>query len=46
MARIRLVSVDDAYQIAAIYEPMVTETAVSFERDPPTAEGSPGGLMK
>ena len=30
-------SVDDADQIAAIYEPLVLETAVSFELEPPGA---------
>ena len=35
MPRLRPVSVDDADQIAAIYEPLVLETAVSFELDPP-----------
>jgi len=33
--RLRPVSVDDADQIAAIYEPVVRETAVSFELVPP-----------
>ena len=35
MPRLRPVSVGDADQIAAIYEPLVRETAVSFELDPP-----------
>jgi phosphinothricin acetyltransferase len=38
MTRIRPVSVDDATQIAAIYEPMVRQTAVSFELEPPTPD--------
>ena len=37
MPRLRPVSVDDADQIAAIYEPLVLETAVSFELEPPGA---------
>jgi phosphinothricin acetyltransferase len=38
MTRIRPVSVDDATQIAAIYEPMVRQTAVSFELEPPAPD--------
>ena len=34
--RLRPVSLDDADQIAAIYEPLVRETPVSFELDPPS----------
>lgn len=34
---IRLARPDDARAIAAIYEPAVTESAVSFETDPPDA---------
>ena len=34
---IRLATIDDAEQIAAIYAPVVRETAISFELEPPTA---------
>jgi L-amino acid N-acyltransferase YncA len=37
-ATIRLATADDAEQIAAIYAPFVTGTAVSFEAEPPDAE--------
>lgn len=35
MANIRTVTIEDATQIAAIYEPWVRDTAVSFESEPP-----------
>ncbi|WP_435153487.1 arsinothricin resistance N-acetyltransferase ArsN1 family B [Haladaptatus sp. DFWS20] len=35
MALIRLAETDDAAQIAAIYAPVVRETIISFETDPP-----------
>ena len=35
---IRLATIDDAAEIQAIYEPIVLETAVSFELVPPTVE--------
>ena len=35
--RIRDATVDDATAIAAIYAPLVTETIVSFEEEPPSA---------
>jgi phosphinothricin acetyltransferase len=35
---IRLATIDDAAQIQAIYEPIVLETAISFELVPPTVE--------
>lgn len=35
MAHIRLAEADDAAQIAAIYAPVVRETIISFETDPP-----------
>jgi len=35
---LRLVSTEDAAQIAAIYAPYVLDTPISFEQDPPTAE--------
>jgi phosphinothricin acetyltransferase len=35
---IRLVSADDAEEIRAIYAPYVRESAISFERTPPTVE--------
>jgi phosphinothricin acetyltransferase len=38
MTRLRLVSLEDATQIAAIYQPMVSETAVSFELEPPAPD--------
>jgi L-amino acid N-acyltransferase YncA len=34
-AIIRLATIDDAEQIAAIYAPVVTDTPISFELDPP-----------
>jgi phosphinothricin acetyltransferase len=37
-ASIRLARDDDAEQIAAIYAPFVSNTVVSFEVDPPTAD--------
>ncbi|MGH8952268.1 MAG: arsinothricin resistance N-acetyltransferase ArsN1 family B [Acidimicrobiia bacterium] len=38
MPRIRPVTPDDAARIAAIYEPVVRDTAVSFELEPPSPE--------
>lgn len=35
---VRLATIDDAAEIQAIYEPIVLETAVSFELVPPTVE--------
>lgn len=35
--RIRLAAADDAAALAAVYRPYVTDTAVSFETDPPDA---------
>ena len=35
---IRLATIDDAAEIQAIYEPIVLETAISFELVPPTVE--------
>ena len=35
---IRLASTDDAPAIAAIYAPVVADTAISFEEVPPTAD--------
>ena len=35
---IRLATEHDAEQVAAIYEPNVTDTTISFELDPPTAD--------
>jgi hypothetical protein len=37
-ARIRLATERDAEQIAAIYAPNVTDTIISFELEPPTAD--------
>ena len=37
LASIRLVRADDAAQIAATYEPIVRDTAISFELEPPDA---------
>ncbi|HLF43767.1 MAG TPA: arsinothricin resistance N-acetyltransferase ArsN1 family B [Acidimicrobiia bacterium] len=39
MPRIRLVEAGDAAQLAAIYDPVVRETAVSFEIEPPGPQG-------
>lgn len=36
--RLRQVSIEDAGQLAAIYEPVVRETAISFELEPPGAD--------
>jgi phosphinothricin acetyltransferase len=36
--KIRLATLADAEQIAAIYAPIVLNTAISFETEPPTAE--------
>jgi L-amino acid N-acyltransferase YncA len=36
--RVRQVTIEDAGQIAAIYEPVVRETAISFELEPPGPE--------
>ena len=36
--RVRLASVDDAKEMLAIYAPVVLETAISFELEPPTVE--------
>lgn len=38
MAGIRYVRSDDAARLAAIYAPVVMETAVSFEMEPPSSE--------
>ena len=35
---VRLATIDDAAEIQAIYEPIVLETAVSFELVPPTVQ--------
>ena len=37
-ALIRLAQEDDAIAIQAIYAPVVRDTAISFEQDPPTVE--------
>ena len=37
-ARLRLATIEDAEQIRAIYAPIVGETIISFETEPPTAE--------
>ena len=41
---IRLASTDDAPAIAAIYAPVVADTAISFEEVPPTAEVMAGRI--
>jgi phosphinothricin acetyltransferase len=38
MSGIRLVEIEDAPRLAAIYEPMVRDSVVSFELDPPSPE--------
>lgn len=38
MSRVRVATISDADAIAAIYAPIVRETAISFETEPPTAE--------
>ena len=47
---IRVATTDDAAAVAAIHAPMVRDTAVSFETEPPNADemsrrvaASPGG---
>jgi phosphinothricin acetyltransferase len=41
---IRLASGDDAKTLAAIYRPYVTDSAISFEADPPSAEEMAGRM--
>ncbi len=41
---IRLATVNDAPQIQAIYAPIVVETAISFELEPPSAEEMRGRI--
>ena len=43
---IRLARASDAEPIRAIYEPLVTATAISFEIDPPTAEQMAGRIAE
>jgi len=38
VSRVRVARISDADAIAAIYAPVVRETAISFETEPPTAE--------
>jgi L-amino acid N-acyltransferase YncA len=42
---IRLAMADDAEQIAAIYAPIVRDTAISFEVEPPTASAMQQRIM-
>jgi len=46
VAEIRLATVADAAQIQAIYEPIVLETAISFELVPPTVEEFQGRITR
>ncbi|MEM6280981.1 MAG: arsinothricin resistance N-acetyltransferase ArsN1 family B [Chloroflexota bacterium] len=45
-ARIRLATPDDAGAIAAIYRPIVLETPISFETEPPAADVMQGRIEK
>ncbi len=36
--RVRLARIEDAEELAAIYEPYVRKTAITFEYIPPTAD--------
>ena len=38
MSRIRIASPDDAPAVQAIYAPIVEQTAISFELEPPTVD--------
>ncbi len=46
MAAIRLADADDASQIAAIYAPIVRETVISFETEPPDDEEMANRIRK
>jgi phosphinothricin acetyltransferase len=41
---VRLANSDDARAVATIYRPYVTESAISFEEEPPTAEAMAGRM--
>ena len=45
-AIIRLATSDDASGVQAIYAPVVRETAISFELEPPTVEEMEQRIMK
>jgi L-amino acid N-acyltransferase YncA len=45
-AVIRLATTDDAPGVQAIYAPIVRETAISFELEPPTVEDTQQRIVK